>query len=225
MGDTEEIRRASDEEETNSRERRKAKVSNIGSGLTRNIGRTVSTKTIDYKIERELVNSRTFSTSKIQQDEDVLKHHHSRDSSLNTPYWSDKRIEEITQIIRKHKAKNTDGMGMVNIPERRASAYYKIPVSKQSAKDTILALVESTDTVKLTNTLSLDITIDLKSSEELSGIIAEKSTGSAKSEPILGKSTTRDPIELAKELFVETLPGFTRDNVALTIGKRLYILT
>ncbi|KAJ3274240.1 hypothetical protein HDV01_003313 [Terramyces sp. JEL0728] len=50
------------------------------------------------------------------------------------------RVERIASIIRQHKEENTDkDTGLVSIPRRNTSTF-KIPQSKESAKETILAM-------------------------------------------------------------------------------------
>jgi hypothetical protein len=109
-----------------------------------------------------------------------------------------KRVEKIMQMIRKYKELHTTGD--ITSPSRLSSEnsfQNSIPKSKESAKEALLAL----------------------SNKDLSIATRNASTEDASSQRRIKMDNSKEPSIVAEELFKESAQGFSREKVALIIGK------
>lgn len=126
------------------------------------------------------------------------------------------RVEKIASIIRQHKEENTDkDTGLISIPRRNTSTF-KVPLSKESAKQTILAMT----TVELPR-IMLEKPIETGAIYSvLEGLKVEDSGDMNKPLPIV-IDEGYDPAAIAygQNLYNGTAENFEKDKVSSIIGK------
>ncbi|KAJ3315259.1 hypothetical protein HDV04_003652 [Boothiomyces sp. JEL0838] len=126
------------------------------------------------------------------------------------------RVEKIASIIRQHKEENTDkDTGLISIPRRNTSTF-KVPLSKESAKQAILAMT----TVELPR-IMLEKPIETGAIYSvLDGLKVEDNGDMNKPLPIV-IDEGYDPAAIAygQSLYNGTAENFEKDKVSSIIGK------
>ncbi|KAJ3323687.1 hypothetical protein HDV06_001417 [Boothiomyces sp. JEL0866] len=152
----------------------------------------------------------------------VLASGNSIDSRSSVPDFQkdinrqNERVERIASIIRQHKEENTDkDTGLISIPRRNTSTF-KVPLSKESAKETILAM----KTVELPPILPEKPLETGAIYSVLDGLKVEDSGDMNKPLPaVVDDGCDPSAIAYGCSLYHGTAENFEKDKVSGIIGK------